>query len=190
MIFNGDLRVESISEANRLPSIQIPACALCDNRYVVKVFTAQVFGRSCRRSKNINRELVIKLLMPAVLSGVIGVYILIPFPRDQLKPIIFIYLLIMAFVILIKEKRRNHQTQQITSFTAPLGKDGRFFDAISSAGMSPIVTNTLLVRKDDSHFIIGSADFGNFFVTFTELIAVLLTLSVFQYWCVILDLLN
>jgi uncharacterized membrane protein YfcA len=70
-----------------------------------------------------------------------------------------------------------------------LGLVGGFFDSIGGGGWGPIVTTTLVARGNNPRFSIGSVNFSEFFVTFSESVVFVLTLSLASYWQIILGLL-
>jgi uncharacterized membrane protein YfcA len=156
---------------------------------MAEVFTTFVSGISHWRLKNVSRDLIIRLLIPGVLGGVLGAYILTSLPGDKLKPYISAYLLIMGIVILVKAIRRNQQVKSVTTFIAPIGLVGGFFDAIGGGGWGPVVTTTLVARGNHPRYTIGSVNFCEFFVSFAESVTFVLTLNVMQYWRIILGLL-
>jgi uncharacterized protein len=178
-----------VSSNTVLLSLGLPPAFASASVHMAEVVTTFISGMSHVRLKNISRDLIIKLLIPGILGGVAGAYILTSLPGDKLKPYISVYLLIMGLVILIKALKKNHETRQVTSFIAPIGLAGGFFDAIGGGGWGPVVTTTLVARGHDPRFTIGSVNFCEFFVTFAESIIFILTLSVFQYWRIILGLL-
>lgn len=178
-----------VSSNTVLLSIGLPPATASASVHMAEVFTTFVSGLSHWRLRNLSKDLIIKLLIPGVLGGVAGAYILTSLPGDKLKPYISGYLLIMGVVILVKALRKNQEIKQVTSFVPPIGLFGGFFDAIGGGGWGPVVTTTLVARGNDPRYTIGSVNFCEFFVTFAQSITFVLTLSVFQYWRIIVGLL-
>lgn len=178
-----------VSSNTVLIIIGLPPAIASASVHMSKVFTTFVSGISHWRLKNVSRDLITKLLIPGVIGGVFGVYVLTSLPGEKLKPYISAYLLIMGLIILIKALSKNHQIKQVTSHIPPLGFIGGFFDAIGGGGWGPVVTTTLVARGNDPRYAIGSVNFCEFFISIAQSITFILTLSYFQYWRIILGLL-
>jgi uncharacterized membrane protein YfcA len=129
------------------------------------------------------------LLLPGALGAVVGAYILTNAPGDLLKPFIAAYLLIMGVIIVVKGLGREHEEQKVVSHLSTLGAVGGFFDAIGGGGWGPIVTSTLVARGNNPRFTIGSVNFSEFFITFSQSVVFVFTLQFGLYWKVILGLL-
>lgn len=177
-----------VSSNTFLLSIGIPPAAASASVHMAEIFTTGVSGFSHWRLKNIDRSLILKLLIPGVLGGITGAYILSSLPGDKLKPYISAYLAIMGLVIIRKALVRNHEEKKVTSFIAPLGLVGGFFDAIGGGGWGPIVTTTLVARGNNPRYTIGSVNASEFFVTFAESITFILAIGL-THWRIILGLL-
>lgn len=177
-----------VSSNTFLLSIGIPPAAASASVHMAEIFTTGVSGFSHWRLKNIDHSLILKLLIPGVLGGITGAYILSSLPGDKLKPYISAYLAIMGLVIIRKALVRNHEEKKVTSFIAPLGLVGGFFDAIGGGGWGPIVTTTLVARGNNPRYTIGSVNASEFFVTFAESITFILAIGL-THWRIILGLL-
>lgn len=177
-----------VSSNTFLLSIGIPPAAASASVHMAEIFTTGVSGFSHWRLKNVDRSLILKLLIPGVLGGITGAYILSSLPGDKLKPYISAYLAIMGLVIIRKALVRNHEEKNVTTFIAPLGLVGGFFDAIGGGGWGPIVTTTLVARGNNPRYTIGSVNASEFFVTFAESVTFLLAIGL-THWRIILGLL-
>lgn len=178
-----------VSSNTFLLSLGIPAAAASASVHMAEVFTTGVSGISHWRLGNIDKDLVKRLIIPGVLGGIAGAYILTSIPNNIIKPIVSAYLLIMGVVIVIKAIKANQEHKEVTKHISILGLVGGFFDAIGGGGWGPIVTTTLVARGKHPRFAIGSVNFSEFFVTFAESVTFVLTLSIAQYWKIILGLL-
>src|SRR3972149_1175817 len=107
-----------VSSNTFLLSIGIPPATASASVHMAEVFTTGVSGFSHWRLKNIDRSLILKLLIPGVLGGITGAYILSSLPGDKLKPYISAYLAIMGLVIIRKALVRNHEEKKVTTFIA------------------------------------------------------------------------
>jgi len=132
------------------------------------------------------------VLIPGVIGGVAGAYLLTAIDGDIIKPYIAAYLLLMGGVIIYKAftiKPRNKPDEYHGPRISWLGLLGGFCDAIGGGGWGPVVTSTLVARGKYARTTIGSVNFSEFFVTFAESVVFILTLSLSDYWQIILGLL-
>ena len=178
-----------VSSNSFLLGIGVPPASASASVHMAEVVTTAISGVSHWRLGNLDRTLVRSLLLPGALGAVVGAYILTNAPGDLLKPFIAIYLLIMGVIILVKGLSRDHKEQQVVSHISVLGVVGGFFDAIGGGGWGPIVTSTLVARGNNPRFTIGSVNFSEFFITFSQSVVFVFTLQFGLYWKVILGLL-
>lgn len=178
-----------VSSNTVLLSMGLPPASASASVHMAQVFTTFVSGLSHWRLQNISRDLILKLLIPGVIGGITGAYILTTLPGNKIKPFISAYLLIMGVVILAKAFRKPEDSKSVTTFIPPIGLAGGFLDAIGGGGWGPVVTSTLLARGNDPRCTIGTVNFVEFFITLAQSITFLLTLSVFHYWHIIVGLL-
>ncbi len=141
-----------------------------------EIFTTAVSGLSHFKLGNVDRSIFIKLLIPGVLGGILGAYILTELPGGKIKPFISIYLLIMGLRILWKVLKKVHKPK-VKIRLVPLGLFGGFFDAIGGGGWGPIVTTTLVANGNHPRFAIGSVNSAEFFVTLAESITFFATIG-------------
>ncbi len=179
-----------VSSNTFLLSIGIPPGVASASVHVSEMFTTAVSGFSHLRLGNVDKELVKKLLIPGVIGGILGAYILTAVPGDVIKPLVSAYLLAMGGVILFKAWRPGDGNESHTPLI-PLGLAGGFFDAIGGGGWGPIVTTTLVARGKHPRFAIGSVNTTEFFVTVSESATFIATIgtSLVQHWPVIFGLL-
>jgi uncharacterized membrane protein YfcA len=87
-----------------------------------------------------------------------------------------VYLGVMGVVILLRAMRPIVE-REVRTTIAPLGMIGGFFDAIGGGGWGPIVTSTLMARGNNPRLTIGSVNVTEFFVTLSQSIVFILTLT-------------
>jgi uncharacterized membrane protein YfcA len=178
-----------VSSNTFLLSLGLPPASASASVHMAEVFTTGISGLSHWKLKNIDTNLAKKLLIPGVLGGVAGAYILTSLDGDLLKPWISVYLLMMGAVILFKAFRGTKKNQGEIKHVSLLGLVGGFFDAIGGSGWGPVVTTTLVARGNNPRVTIGTVNFSEFFVTFAQSVTFILTLNFVDYWQVILGLL-
>jgi uncharacterized membrane protein YfcA len=147
------------------------------------MFTTAVSGISHFRFGNVDKNIFLRLLIPGVIGGVLGAYILTELPGGKIRPFVSIYLLVMGVMILIKVFKKIHSAKTKTRLI-PLGLAGGFFDAIGGGGWGPIVTSTLVANGNHPRWAIGSVNSAEFFVTVAESLTFFATLGglFLQHW--------
>ena len=177
-IIDGSLGMAyGVSANSFLMSTGISPAAASASVHISEVFTTFISGISHLKFKNVDKELVKRLIIPGVIGGVVGAYLLVNFPSDILKPIVTVYLLIMGIRIFIKAFRNVPWIQFKNHHYVILGAVGGFFDAVGGGGWGPIVTSTLLGKDDTPRKVIGSVNASEFFVTFAEAVTFIATIG-------------
>jgi len=166
-----------------LPSALASAVVHC-----AELPTTLASGISHWRMKNVDKKLLLQLLVPGVLGGVLGAWFLSSL-GDVLEPFIYVYLIIMGGVIIYKALRRAKPARQPGKWVLPLGLAGGFLDATGGGGWGPVVTSTLIATGQDPYRTIGSVNTAEFVVTVAETTTFLALASDFTaYWQPILGL--
>lgn len=181
-----------VSSNTFLLSLGIPPAAASASVHMAEVFTTGVSGVSHWKLGNVDWKLVRRLLIPGVIGGAMGAYLLTSIDGNIIKPYIAIYLLIMGGVIVYKAFTlvpRNKPDEYHGPRISLLGLFGGFCDAIGGGGWGPVVTSTLVARGKNPRMTIGSVNFSEFFVTLVQSILFVLTLNFWEYWQIILGLL-
>jgi uncharacterized membrane protein YfcA len=181
-----------VSSNTFLLSLGIPPAAASASVHMAEVVTTGISGFSHWRLGNVDWKLVRRLLLPGIVGGVVGAYLLTSIDGNIIKPYIAAYLLVMGGVIIYKAftmKPRNKPDEYHGPRVSWLGLLGGFCDAIGGGGWGPVVTSTLVAGGKYARTTIGSVNFSEFFITFAESITFVLALSFGQYWQIILGLL-
>ena len=151
-----------------LLSIGISPSIASASVHISKIFTTLASGLSHLKFKNSHGKIIKNLILPGIIGGVIGAFLLVKIPSSVIKPIISFYLLIMGVRIFIKAFNHVPGIQFKKIHYQILGIFGGFFDAIGGGGWGPIVTSSLLSQDENPRKIIGSLNIAEFFVTVTE----------------------
>jgi len=172
-----------VSSMSLFLSFGVPPAISSACVHTSEVFTTAVSGLSHFRFGNVNKKLFLRLLIPGVIGGVLGAYILSGLPGGKIRPFVAIYLLVMGVIILWKVFRKIPNKERKTRIV-PLGLTGGFFDAIGGGGWGPIVTTTLVANGNTPRFAIGSVNCAEFFVTIAESITFFATIGLLlvQHW--------
>jgi uncharacterized membrane protein YfcA len=181
-----------VSSNTFLLSLGIPPAAASASVHMAEVVTTGISGYSHWKLGNVDWKLVRRLLIPGVIGGVLGAYLLTSVNGDVIKPYIAAYLILMGGVIIYKAftlQPRNKPDAYHGPNVSWLGLLGGFCDAIGGGGWGPVVTSTLVARGKYPRTTIGSVNFSEFFVTLSQSVVFVLTLSFAQYWQIIIGLL-
>lgn len=136
--------------------------------HLAEVFTSGYLGVSHLKMGNVNKKLFFSLLIPGIVGGLIGTYILGNVDGKVLKPYISLYLLIMGLYFLSKAFRHIQARYEINAAKiAPLALFGGLMGTTGGGGWGPIVTTSLVGSGHDPRTTIGSVNFAEFFLTVT-----------------------
>lgn len=136
------------------------------NVHIVETFTTAISGISHLLSGNIDRRLFLRLLIPGVLGGVTGAYILTTIDGDTVKPFVLCYLIAIGLYLLIRGILYPPKVAK-PKVVEPLGLIGGFLDAAGGGGWGPIVTSNLLVQGVEPRKVVGTVNSVEFFLTLT-----------------------
>lgn len=167
-----------------LPSAMASAVVHCS-----EMFTTFASGISHLKLKNISKDLFLKLMIPGIIGGVAGAW-LISSIGDIIEPFIDIYLIIMGLVIFSKAFGKNRKERTTTGpLIYVLGLAGGFLDAIGGGGWGPVVTSTLIATGHEPRKSIGSVNASEFLVTVAETTTFVVFINdITAYWYTILGL--
>jgi len=136
--------------------------------HLAEVFTTGVSGIAHQKLGNVNKRLFFILLIPGVIGGLIGTYVLSTVDAKVLKPLVSGYLLIMGFYVISKAVRKLKARSQLsTTRLSGIAVMGGFMDSTGGGGWGPIVTTTLVGAGQDPKQTIGSVNYAEFFLTIT-----------------------
>lgn len=180
-----------VSSTSLLLSFGVPPAAASASVHTAEVFTTFVSGISHYKLKNIDKKLFSSLVVPGVIGGVLGAFILTNIDTTIIKPIINVYLIAMGIRIIYKALAKStDKTVQIIKDIRLyiLGIIGGFLDAIGGGGWGPVVTTTLVADGNTPRFVIGSVNASEFFVTVAQAITFVTLIGLGEYWKIILGL--
>lgn len=175
-----------ITASSMLLGFGLPPATISATVHAAECFTTGASGLSHWRFGNVDRTLFTKLLIPAVLGGVTGAFVLSSLPGEAIRPWIALYLLFMGIFIIARAYAKPHP-QQVTTKLAPIGFFAALIDAIGGGGWGPMAASTLIARGQDARHAIGSINAVEFFVTFSISVTFFAMIG-FDYWKVILGL--
>jgi len=149
-----------------LLSLGMPPAAASASVHAVEVFTTGASGLSHAVFRNIDWRLFGRLVVPGIVGGVLGAYVLTQIHADVARPIVLAYLSAIG-LYLIWRGSGHPPGAHTPRVVAPLGLVGGFLDAAGGGGWGPIVTSNLLIQGADPRRVIGTVNAAEFFLTLT-----------------------
>jgi uncharacterized membrane protein YfcA len=134
--------------------------------HIVECFTTATSGLSHLFHRNIDAKLFFKLLIPGMIGGVCGAYLLSSIDAGVVKPFVLIYLSLIGIYLLVQGLFYPPK-QREAKYVAPLGLVGGFLDAAGGGGWGPVVTSNLLIQGADPRKVVGTVNSVEFFLTVT-----------------------
>ncbi len=177
-----------VSSTTLLLSFGVPPAAASASVHTAEVFTTFVSGISHYKLKNINKKLFSSLVIPGVIGGIIGAYILTNIDTTIIGPIINVYLILMGLKILYQAFGKPAQKAMESIKIQILAVVGGFLDAIGGGGWGPVVTTTLVANGNTPRYVIGSVNASEFFVTLAQAITFVTLIGIGEYWKIIVAL--
>jgi len=170
-----------------LLSMGLPPAQVSASVHTAEVFTTGASGVSHLVAGNVDKRLFFRLALPGALGGALGAYVLTQVPGDLIRPLIYLYLLVLAIIILARAAGRLMPKGEVKRVPV-LGFVAGFLDASGGGGWGPVATSTLLARGGKARTTIGTVNAAEFVVTLAVSITFLLTMGV-QYLNIVAGLL-
>jgi len=149
-----------------LISIGVPPAAASAGVHTAETFTTAVSGISHVAHRNVDWWLFGRIMVPGVIGGVLGAYVLTQVDASTAKPIVLAYLTALGLYLFYRGVMHRH-TERRPRVIAPLGLVGGFLDAAGGGGWGAIVTSNLLVQGSNPRKTIGTVNTAEFFLTVT-----------------------
>ncbi|MFN6934652.1 MAG: sulfite exporter TauE/SafE family protein [Tsuneonella sp.] len=144
----------------------VPPAVASQRVHVVECFTTAMSGLSHLYHRNIDAKLFFRLLIPGVVGGICGAYLLSNLDAGLVKPFVLLYLTGIG-VYLLARGLLYPPKQREAKYVAPLGLVGGFLDAAGGGGWGPVVTSNLLIQGADPRKVVGTVNSVEFFLTLT-----------------------
>ena len=150
-----------------LLSVGVPPAAASAGVHTVETFTTGVSGISHALHRNVDWRLFARLVVPGVIGGALGAYVLTEIHAETARPVVFGYLTLIGLYLLWRGIRFRELAERKPKAVEPLGLVGGFLDAAGGGGWGPIVTSNLLAQGTSPRKTIGTVNTAEFFVTVT-----------------------
>ena len=143
-----------------------------------RVFSSGVSGYSHHRFGNINKKLFKTLVIPGAIGAVLGA-ILAVYAKNYSTyvrvPLSF-YTIYLGYYIIRKAIRKKQLTDKVKR-AGWLAGIGGFTDAFAGGGWGALVTSTLISKRANPRYVIGSVCLAEFFVVLSSAITFLILLN-------------
>ncbi|MEQ1696034.1 MAG: sulfite exporter TauE/SafE family protein [Hyphomicrobiaceae bacterium] len=151
-----------------LLGLGLPPAVVSGSVHAASSFTSFASGLAHWHLGNVDRKLMLRLLVPGAIGGACGAFLLSSIPGALLKPWISAYLMGLGGYILWRAMQGPRKSVAgVPRGVVPLGFAGGLCDAVGGGGWGPIVTTTLVGNGVSPRFAIGSANAAECFVTIT-----------------------
>lgn len=148
----------------------VPPATASARIHVVEIFTTGASGLSHLFHRNIDWPLFWRLLVPGVVGGVLGAYVLTSLHAEVVKPFVLGYLVLIGVWLLVRGLLYPPKISK-PKVVAPLAVVGGFLDAAGGGGWGPVVTSNLLVQGGEPRKIVGTVNSVEFFLAVAVSIA-------------------
>lgn len=144
----------------------VPPAVASQRVHLVECFTTATSGLSHLLHGNVDKRLFFSLLIPGMVGGILGAYVLTSLDAAVVKPFVLLYLTGIGVYILARGIFYPPKIKE-AKLIAPLGLIGGFLDAVGGGGWGPVVTSNLLIQGADPRKVVGTVNVVEFFLTIT-----------------------
>lgn len=141
----------------------IPPAIASKRVHVVECFTTFASAISHLLHRNIDPQLFLRLLVPGLIGGVTGAYLVSNVAADYVKPFVLAYLTCIGIFLLVRGLLYPPKLKE-AKYVAPLGLIGGFLDAAGGGGWGPVVTSNLLIQGAEPRKVVGTVNSVEFFL--------------------------
>ncbi|WP_425326494.1 sulfite exporter TauE/SafE family protein [Sphingomonas lutea] len=149
-----------------LINMGVPPAAASAGVHTAETFTTAVSGISHVAHRNVDWRLFARIVIPGMIGGILGAYVLTQIHADTARPIVLSYLTLLGLYLFYRGVMHRH-TEKRPRVVEPLGLVGGFLDAGGGGGWGAIVTSNLLVQGGNPRKTIGTVNTAEFFLTVT-----------------------
>ncbi|MED4268266.1 sulfite exporter TauE/SafE family protein [Priestia megaterium] len=152
--------------------------------HLAEVVTTAASGASHIKFGNVDRQAVLKLIIPGSIGAFTGACFLSALPGDVVKPYISLFLLLLGLYVLFRFLFKFHPGSEKKSLnlsrkqSIPLGLIAGFADATGGGGWGPLTTPILLSKKGASaRKVVGTVDTSEFAIAISATLGFLISLG-------------
>lgn len=166
-----------------LLAIGINPAIVSSRVHAARVFSSGISGYSHHRFGNINKKLFRVLVVPGIGGAVVGATLAFFAQRyaSYVRLPVSVYTLYLGYYILRKAFGKPSLASKVKG-AGWLAAGGGFLDAFAGGGWGTLVTSTLLSRRRDPRYVIGSVCLAEFFVVLVSSLVFFLLLQSLPLW--------
>ena len=145
-----------------------------------RVFSSGVGGYSHHRFGNINKKLFKALVIPGVIGAFLGATLAVygsQYSQYIRIPLAF-YTCYLGYYIIKKAFKKNQLNEKVKQ-AGWLASTGGFMDAFAGGGWGALVTSTLISKRKNPRYVIGSVCLAEFFVVLSSSVTFFILLKHF-----------
>ncbi|BAI97108.1 UPF0721 transmembrane protein [Sphingobium sp. TA15] len=159
-----------------LLALGVPPSRASASVHAAETFTTGVSAISHIIHRNVDWRLFARLIIPGVIGGVAGAYLLSNVDGAMIKPFVQFYLTAIGVYLVWRGFHYPPQARN-PKWVGPLGLVGGFMDATGGGGWGPVVTSNLLIQGSSPRHTIGTVNSVEFILTTSISITFLLHLG-------------
>lgn len=153
-----------VISSSLLLTLGVPPKAASASVHAAETCTTAVSAISHVLHRNVDWRLFWKLILPGIIGGVSGAYLLSNIDGNLIKPWIQTYLVCIGLWLLWRGFKYPPHPRD-ARYVTPLGLVGGFLDATGGGGWGPVVTSNLLIQGASPRHTIGTVNTVEFFLT-------------------------
>lgn len=147
-----------------LLALGVPPSRASASVHAAETFTTGASAISHILHKNVDWSLFARLIIPGVIGGCAGAYLLSNIDGGIIKPYVQTYLAGIGVYLIWRGFHFPPQSRN-PKLVAPLGLLGGFVDASGGGGWGPVVMSNLLIQGASPRHTIGTVNTVEFFLT-------------------------
>jgi uncharacterized membrane protein YfcA len=155
-----------ISNTLLVAVLGVPPTQASQRVHLVECFTTATSAISHLLHRNVDGRLFVRLVIPGMIGGFLGAYVISSLDASVVKPFVLLYLTVIGLYLLVRGLMYPPKLKQ-AKLIAPLGLVGGFLDAAGGGGWGPVVTSNLLIQGADPRKVVGTVNSAEFFLTVT-----------------------
>jgi hypothetical protein len=128
-----------------LLSLGVPPAAASAGVHTAESFTSAASALSHVAHRNVDWRLFARLLLPGVIGGVMGAYVLTNISAETARPLVLAYLTLIGLYLLWRGIKCP-PSEKAPKMVEPLALVGGFLDGAGGGGWGAVVTSNLLVQ--------------------------------------------
>ncbi|MDR3716687.1 MAG: TSUP family transporter [Puia sp.] len=147
----------------------VPPAIVSSRVHSARVFSSGVSGYSHHRFGNINKKLFRTIVFPGIVGAVLGAAMAYYFKQysQYVRVPLSAYTIYLGWYILRKAFARRNPKDKVKR-AGWLASVGGFTDAFAGGGWGTLVTSTLISKRRNPRYVIGSVCLAEFFVVLSS----------------------